>query len=281
MANSPLWLPSALMLISAVMHAVTNGCLKASTDKLNTRTVTSLTYCLCGLPFAIWFGLPEPALYPYFALSMTVHFAYQLLQIATLRFGDLSAVYPISRGVAPILVAGGAILFLGEQIVVLKWIGLFIICLSIALFALEGGKGGGTSRRAIGLALAHGVTIAGYTLVDAAAVRLAEHPMVFVAWFFVLDGLALPIIQMVRQGNWLGKTARRDIRFGNSGGWRYRGLCHIGAVPDPGHVCPDRGPRPQTRCEAQSQGWPANRAVPTGGVKFGFTPAASAICRRR
>jgi drug/metabolite transporter (DMT)-like permease len=146
---------------------------------------------------------------------MAIHLAYCYLQIATLKLGDLSAVYPISGGTAPMLVAIGAVLFLGETVTPLKWVGLFIIACSIMLFALEGGsEKGGVTRKAVWLALAHGCTVAGYTLIDAAGIRAAEVAVVFMVWFFVFDGSILPTIETIRNRRWLTNMSRRDLVFG-------------------------------------------------------------------
>jgi drug/metabolite transporter (DMT)-like permease len=66
-----------------------------------------------------------------------------------------------------------------------------VISLGLAGLALVGGLPGRAQLPAIGAALGNGVLIAGYTVVDAGGVRAAQSTAGYIAWMFVLQGLAV------------------------------------------------------------------------------------------
>ena len=51
---------------------------------------------------------PAPSSWPFIAASACLHVGYKLVLMRSYRLGDLSQVYPLARGVAPLLVAGFA-----------------------------------------------------------------------------------------------------------------------------------------------------------------------------
>src|SRR3546814_1626804 len=67
----------------------------------------------------LWAESPALASWPYIAASSVVHYGYYYFLALAYKWGDLSRVYPISRGIAPLLVSVGALIFVGEQLSVL------------------------------------------------------------------------------------------------------------------------------------------------------------------
>jgi len=120
--------------------------------------------------------------------SVTVHLAYYALMISAYRVGDLSLVYPLMRGAAPLVTAVLAIAWMGEQPSAANWTGMLLISLGVIALALRG-AGHQPRGSAIGFALLNAVVIAAYTVIDAAGARLAGNVLSYVAWLFVLDAL--------------------------------------------------------------------------------------------
>ena len=100
----------------------------------------------------------------------------------------MSQTYPLMRGTAPLLVAIISVLFLGDSLSLLAWVGIATICLAILGMAFNGRSG---SQRGIILALINACFIAGYTLVDGTGVRLSETALGYTLWTFFLNGSCL------------------------------------------------------------------------------------------
>src|SRR5262245_63424019 len=96
---------AALVLFAAVLHATWNALTKASGDRVVTMAGVTGTCALIGAAASPFLPAPDPAALPYLALSCVFHFLYQQFLLGAYRHGDLSLVYPISRGFAPLLVA--------------------------------------------------------------------------------------------------------------------------------------------------------------------------------
>jgi drug/metabolite transporter (DMT)-like permease len=108
--------------------------------------------------------------------SGVLHVGYFLLLQLGYRVGDLSAVYPVARGVGPLLATGGAIVLLGERPSAVALAGAALVCGGVVVLA-RSGRGGG-----IGVGVLTGVFIAAYTLWDAHAVADLGMPPLVYAW---------------------------------------------------------------------------------------------------
>jgi len=94
-----------LVLTAALLHAVWNALVKASGDRAVTLGLIAAGHCVPALlliPF-----VPTPALQalPYIVASTVIHWGYYYYLNIAYRFGDLSLIYPIARGTAPVMVA--------------------------------------------------------------------------------------------------------------------------------------------------------------------------------
>ncbi len=154
---------------------------------------------LVALPFLFVVPLPAPASWPYIFGSITTHVAYYYLMINAYRSGDLSLVYPLMRGVAPLITAVLGIVWLSELPAPLSWIGMLMISIGVVVLALRppnnapvlAGHG-----RAVRLALANAAVIATYTIIDGTGARLAGNPWAYIVWLFVLDAIPFSIYML-------------------------------------------------------------------------------------
>jgi drug/metabolite transporter (DMT)-like permease len=116
------------------------------------------------------------------------------------------AVYPLARGSAPLLVAGFAALAVGERLGPLRLAGVLVVSLGLVLLVGMGGRQLAAHRRAIGFALATGVSIAAYTVTDGLGVRRSGSALGYIAWLFLAEGLPLPL--------YAATLGRRHLRHG-------------------------------------------------------------------
>ena len=188
-----------LILSAAVMHAVWNAFVKMDGDRLMTMAVVISTTGLLA-PLLLLIG-PPPALesWPYILLSVLLNNAYFLFLIEAYRFGDLSQVYPIARGSAPLLVAVGAALFANEQLSVVELAGVFIISAGTISLIWRSGLRVDAEKRSIIFALLTGLMIASYTIIDGIGVRLSGNPAAYIGWLFILSPLPIASIAIIRR----------------------------------------------------------------------------------
>lgn len=206
----------ALVLCAAVLHALWNALVKGAADRALMMALISLGHGVLGALMVMRFGHPLQESWPFIALSTFIHFFYYGFLIIAYRFGDLSQVYPVARGSAPLLVAFGAVIFAGENLRPLAWAGTLSISFGIALLAL-GNTSGSTSRTAILAALGTGLTIAAYTLADGLGARASQNPLGYIGWLFLLECIAGFGLLYIRRKH-LGAATFKHLTLGLAGG---------------------------------------------------------------
>jgi drug/metabolite transporter (DMT)-like permease len=193
----------SLVLAAALLHASWNALVKAGGDPFVRLAVVNTVGGLCALPLLLLVALPAPASWPYLFGSVVVHQAYNLTLGYGYRFGDLSHVYPIARGIAPPLVAFAAWAFAGESLGPLGLLAVLVISGGIVSLALAG-DGRLVAIRPLALALATGMTIAAYTLFDGLGGRVAGEVLGYIAWLFVIDAVPFSVVVAWRYRRRLG-----------------------------------------------------------------------------
>jgi drug/metabolite transporter (DMT)-like permease len=194
----------ALGLGSAVTLAAANTFVKAAKDILGGRAVMAITSAILMLPFVFVAPLPNPQTWMILGLSLPAHWLYQTALVRALSRGDLSLVFPVMRGSAPLLTAIAAALALGEHLSPLAITGLVIASLATVVFALpEKNFGGSRSVRNSALlwALATGACVAIYNVIDAQGVRSGPSQWSFIVWLFVLDWIGINVIAYITRGH--------------------------------------------------------------------------------
>jgi drug/metabolite transporter (DMT)-like permease len=175
------------VIAAAAMHAGWNAMLKIRLDPFLAVVLVNAVCGLIALPLGVWLGLPKLAAWPWIVASVLIHLAYYLTLTGAYRRADLGQVYPVARGSAPLVTTLISLFVLGEPIGGLGVLGVAVLGLGIMTMAF--GAGRLFDRQA--LALATGITITAYTLVDGVGARIAGSPHVYSAWLFSADGLFL------------------------------------------------------------------------------------------
>jgi len=160
---------------------------------------------LLAIPFV---AFPTLESWPYIGLSLVLHNFYHLLLIASYRLGDLSHVYPIARGVSPLIVTLISVVLLGEQ---LSPAGSFAVALiSVGLISLAKVRGPVLNWKPVAVALATGVLIALYTVTDGLGVRAAVDSHSYTFWLFFLDGFPLVLAVVLLKGRETARVLRTN-----------------------------------------------------------------------
>lgn len=177
---------AALMIASGSLHAVVNAVVKGGRDKATARAVSDGVSAAVALPFLPFVTMPHGA-WLFLAASALLHGAYLFAMVRTYAEGDLSATYPVLRGMAPLVVTLITVGLLGEGMRWMQALGIGAIGLSTLLMVV----GRHLSQSALRWACLTGVLVALCTVVDAQGVRAAPEPVGYIAWLFVDVGIVV------------------------------------------------------------------------------------------
>ena len=158
----------ALALAAAVLHAGWNVFLRGSEDVSARAAVVLGLSVLLFAPVAAATWSVSWAVAPYIAASAAFESAYFALLVAAYRRRELSVVYPVARGSAPLLVLLGTAVVLGRHVSVPAAAGVCLVAAGVVLV-----RGIRRGAEGVVVALAIGCAIAGYTLVDKDGLRHA------------------------------------------------------------------------------------------------------------
>jgi drug/metabolite transporter (DMT)-like permease len=182
----------AAVLTAAVLHAGWNAVVKVGLDRFSAVLLLSMVQSGLALALLGFFPLPAAASWPWLVASALLHTGYKLFLVRAYAHGDLSQVYPLARGSAPLLVALVGAALLGEALGPPEALAVLAIALGVALMALKGGTDlGSIPPKALAYALGTAMFTASYTLVDGVGARLSGTASGFTLWMFVGDGLAM------------------------------------------------------------------------------------------
>jgi drug/metabolite transporter (DMT)-like permease len=185
-----------LVLFSAIAHAVWNSLVKSAGDRTLTMVtirLTGLVLALLALPFVDW---PERESWKWLALTAIVQFGYYVLLVRSYGLGDMSVVYPLARGIAPVLMTIVAFVSLGEALSPAHVVAVGLISFGIMVLSL----GAGASRLAVGYACATGVAVAAYSFFGGLGVRTAGTVLGFQVCLELVTGRGVVSYAFIMRG---------------------------------------------------------------------------------
>jgi drug/metabolite transporter (DMT)-like permease len=191
----------AAVLFAALCHAGWNAAVKRGLDPLTTTVLMSIGAAAVGLAALPLTGLPATAAWPWVIASVAIHIGYFAALIESYAAGDLSLVYPLARGAAPVMTALATAAVVGEHLNLAGWVGIAVLAAGVLLLSLRGSRDlEKLDRRAIGFALLTAVTICAYTLVDGIGARRAGSAHAYTAAVFFGIGIAMAGYAVARRG---------------------------------------------------------------------------------
>lgn len=204
----------ALALFSAVTSAFAHATLKSGEDKLAVMAWIRLCELATALPFVLWIGLPPADLWRWIGAAVAVHALYQLILSWSYTVSDFTAAYPIARGFTPIFTALLGMVVLGDRLDGVALAGIAVISAGILALA----RSRALSPAGLAAACATGLLTTCYTLVDAKGVRAAPDALTFIAWFYLICGVPIPLMLLIRSGRRTAALLARDVRPGLAAG---------------------------------------------------------------
>src|SRR4051794_12979999 len=207
-----------IVLFAAALHATWNALVKGASDKLVSMTAVVLghaPFALLALPFV---PLPDATSLPYILTGAALHVGYQLFLFWAYRHGDLTQVYPIARGIAPLIVAGFSVMVFHETLSTLQLVAITTIGSGIMSLVLVRGSQGLHNPSGAALALITGCFVAAYSMVDGYGARAAGTAVGFYAWETILNAATFALIVALTSPGVLRTTVTKHKKIMAIGG---------------------------------------------------------------
>ena len=204
----------AMVLGAALLHAAWNALVKVNADRLVLVALMQTSQIAVALLVVPFVAFPTPESWPYILASTVLNTAYFVFLINAYRYGDLSHVYPIARGSAPLIVAVLSVTVVGETLNGQAALSVVLIALGIMSLTLTRGADGFREPKAMLYAVGTGVFIAGYTVVDGLGARLADSAHSYTFWVHLLNGIPITLLALYLRRGQVSESLRTSWKLG-------------------------------------------------------------------
>jgi drug/metabolite transporter (DMT)-like permease len=211
-------LATALVLIAALLHATWNTLIKFSGERL--LVIASMDgVALVFAVLAVAFVTPPPAeVWPWMLASAAFELLYRVLLIRAYRVGDLGLVYPLMRGLSPLVVLGLTLMVAGEPLSTQQILGILLIPCGMACLLWQGGGGERLPWSMLPVVGLIGLCIGCYTWIDGQALRLGVEPLDYLVWLTLISAWPFPLLAMCNKRQAFTVFWREQWRLGLSVG---------------------------------------------------------------
>ncbi|BBP79911.1 EamA family transporter [Pseudomonas gingeri] len=207
-------LATALVLVAAVLHAAWNTLIKFSGERLLVVACMDSVALLFVLLMLGFVTLPPAGIWPWIIASALFELLYRYLLIQAYRVGDLGLVYPLMRGLSPLVVLGLTLVFAGESLTTQQILGILLIPCGMLCLLWQGGGGDRLPWSMLPVVLLIGLCIGGYTFVDGQALRRWPHPLDYLVWMSLLSAWPYPLVALTRRRAAFARFWREQWRLG-------------------------------------------------------------------
>ncbi|WP_260957529.1 EamA family transporter [Pseudomonas citri] len=190
-------LATTLVLIAALLHAAWNTLIKFSGERLLVVACmdsVALLFAALALGFV---ALPPPGIWPWIVASAALELLYRYLLIQAYRVGDLGLVYPLMRGLSPLVVLALTFIFAGEALTAQQVTGILLIPFGMLCLLWRGGGGERLPWSMLPVVALIGLCIGGYTFIDGHALRRWPHPLDYLVWVTLLSAWPFPLLALL------------------------------------------------------------------------------------
>nr|WP_218176168.1 EamA family transporter [Pseudomonas gingeri] len=205
---------TALVLVAAVLHAAWNTLIKFSGERLLVVACMDSVALLFVLLMLGFVTLPPVEIWPWIIASALFELLYRYLLIQAYRVGDLGLVYPLMRGLSPLVVLGLTLVFAGESLTTQQILGILLIPCGMLCLLWQGGGGDRLPWSMLPVVLLIGLCIGGYTFVDGQALRRWPHPLDYLVWMSLLSAWPYPLVALTRRRAAFARFWREQWRLG-------------------------------------------------------------------
>lgn len=188
------------VLAAALLHASWNLLVKLDLDRFLALLLIACVMGVMGLAMIMIFPWPKAESAPFYIASGLLHTGYNIFLARSYRTGDLSQVYPIARGTAPLLTFIGTWTLAGESVTAIGGVGILLLVAGIWLTARPGQRTIRLDGMTLFFALGTSAFIAAYTIVDGLGARASGSASAYAGTLFVLDALFMIVTALVTRG---------------------------------------------------------------------------------
>ncbi len=206
------WTVFGVVILAAALHASWNAMAKSGVDKELSMAGVIIGHVPYALITLLITGFPSLAGWHWLIVGMIMHFGYQVFLLNAYRIGDLTQVYPLARGTAPLIVTAVSIGLLGVVLTPLQLAGVGTIVLGLFSLSLVRGSDGGRNGTATLLAVITGCFIAGYSLADGLGARMAGTAVGYYAVLALLNAAVFAIYLIIWRPGVLTRLPREGRR---------------------------------------------------------------------
>ncbi|NWE26394.1 EamA family transporter [Pseudomonas gingeri] len=207
-------LATALVLVAAVLHAAWNTLIKFSGERLLVVACMDSVALLFVLLLLGFVTLPPTEIWSWIIASALFELLYRYLLIQAYRVGDLGLVYPLMRGLSPLVVLGLTLVFAGEALTTQQVLGILLIPCGMLCLLWQGGGGERLPWSILPVVLLIGLCIGCYTFIDGQALRRWSHPLDYLVWMSLLSAWPYPLLALTRRRVAFARFWREQWRLG-------------------------------------------------------------------
>lgn len=190
-------LATALVLVAALLHAAWNTLIKFSGERLLVVACMDSVALLFGTLALGFVAVPPLEIWPWILASALFELLYRYLLIQAYRVGDLGLVYPLMRGLSPLVVLALTFIFAGEVLTNQQVIGILLIPFGMLCLLWQGGGGERLPWSMLPVVALIGLCIGCYTFIDGHALRRWPHPLDYLVWVTLLSAWPFPLLALV------------------------------------------------------------------------------------
>ncbi len=203
-----------VIIFASISHAIFHSILKHSSNGLAILGITSIFEIILFTPLILLVPFPTPNIWALIIASTLLHGFYRLLVIYSYKFGDLSFIYPISRGSSSLLLIIISYLYLSDKISLFGSVGVLIIC--FGLFLISFSNKIKFNKTAFILSILTALIITSYTIVDGIGIRHSANPYTYLYWMLLLNGTPTLIWSLLFKNSGLRNINKNILIMGFS-----------------------------------------------------------------
>nr|WP_154742272.1 EamA family transporter [Pseudomonas karstica] len=207
-----------MVLVAALLHATWNTLIKFSGERLLVIACMDSVALLFVLLAVGFVSLPPLEIWPWIIASALFELLYRYLLIQAYRVGDLGLVYPLMRGLSPLVVLTLTFVFAGEVLSTQQILGILLIPFGMLCLLWQGGGGERLPWSMLPVVALIGLCIGCYTFLDGQALRRWPHPLDYLVWLTLASAWPFPLLAVVRKRAAFSLFWRTQWRLGLSVG---------------------------------------------------------------
>ncbi|WP_010221519.1 EamA family transporter [Pseudomonas donghuensis] len=187
-------LATSLVLVAALLHATWNTLIKFSGERLLVIASMDVVALVFALAMVAFVQVPPADVWPWMLASALFELFYRFLLIQAYRVGDLGLVYPLMRGMSPLVVLALTLTFAGESLSSQQIIGILLIPCGMLCLLWQGGGGDRLPWSMLPVVASIGLCIGCYTWFDGQAIRLWSQPLDYLVWLTLVSAWPFPLL---------------------------------------------------------------------------------------